>query len=45
MSREWLIDGKMDLSPLLSGNRRLEDVSEVFADLEAGRGLKYVFNP
>lgn len=44
-AREWLLDPRMDLSPLLSGERELEQGSEVFADLQAGRGLKYVFRP
>jgi len=43
MSRDWLLSPKMDLSLLISGVRRLEDGHLVFGDLEAGRGLKYVF--
>jgi L-iditol 2-dehydrogenase len=42
---EWLLHPRMDLSPLLSGHRELEDGVQVFADLRAGLGLKYVFTP
>ncbi len=44
-AREWLLDPMFDLSPLISGTRALEDAEEVFRDLEAGHGLKYVFTP
>jgi len=44
-AREWLLNPQMDLSPLLSGIRRLAEGATVLADLEAGRGLKYVFQP
>ena len=44
-AREWLLDPKFDLSPLLSGDRKLEDAETVFADLAASNGLKYVFRP
>ncbi|MDR3691545.1 MAG: alcohol dehydrogenase catalytic domain-containing protein [Fimbriimonas sp.] len=42
---EWLVHSRMDLLPLLSGARRLDESRQVFEDLEAGRGLKYVFQP
>jgi L-iditol 2-dehydrogenase len=44
-AREWLLDPRLDLSPLLSGERTLEDGLATFEDLRAGRGLKYVFRP
>jgi L-iditol 2-dehydrogenase len=44
-ARVWLIDNRLDLSPLISGTRSLEQGRETFADLQAGRGLKYVFVP
>lgn len=44
-AREWLLNPSLDLSPLLSGERELKEGSEVFEDLRAGRGLKYVFRP
>lgn len=45
MAYEWLIDPRFDLSGLLSGERTLEEGEATFADLEAGRGIKYVFKP
>jgi len=44
-ARVWLVDHRMDLSPLLSGERKLEDGAAVFEDLRRGIGLKYVFRP
>ena len=44
-ARRWLLDPKMDLGPLLTAERQLSDSHQVFEDLEAGRGLKYVFRP
>lgn len=44
-ARVWLIDHRMDLSPLISGERILSQGEETFQDLKAGRGLKYVFKP
>lgn len=44
-AREWLVQGALDLSPLLTSVRRLEDGMAVFYDLAEGRGLKYVFQP
>lgn len=41
----WLAADRLDLTPLLSGERRLEDARTTFADLEAGEGIKYVFRP
>ena len=43
-AREWLLND-MDLSPLITAERSLADAVEVFDDLYAGRGLKYVFRP
>lgn len=45
VARDWLINPGFDLSPLFSGERSLEDGEAVFRDLEAGRGIKYVFHP
>jgi L-iditol 2-dehydrogenase len=42
---QWLTSRRVKLASLLSGERRLEEFEEVFGDLEAGRGLKYVFRP
>ena len=44
VAREWLVNG-IDLRPLISGTRRLADGKSVFAELIAGQGLKYVFQP
>ena len=43
LAREWLLS--TDLTPLVTAERPLEDAEKVFADLEAGRGIKYVFVP
>lgn len=43
LSREWLLS--TDLSALITGERELEDAAATFADLEAGRGIKYAFIP
>jgi L-iditol 2-dehydrogenase len=45
LAREWLLDTRIDLSPLLSGERTLDDGVKVFEDLKAGKGVKYVFRP
>ena len=44
-ARVWLIDHRMDLSPLISGERALSDGVRTFEDLNHGQGLKYVFKP
>lgn len=44
-ARVWLIDHRMDLSPLISGERSLSEGEQTFQDLKEGRGLKYVFKP
>ena len=44
-ARRWLLDPRFDLSPLLSGSRTLEEGVQVFEDLKAGVGIKYVFQP
>jgi hypothetical protein len=41
----WLIDHRMDLSPLISGERALSEGVRTFEDLTQGQGLKYVFKP
>ena len=44
-ARVWLIDHRMDLNPLISGTRSLDEGESTFEDLRQGRGLKYVFKP
>lgn len=44
-ARQWLLNPKMNLEPLVSGYRALEDAERTFDDLKAGRGIKYVFRP
>jgi L-iditol 2-dehydrogenase len=44
-ARRWLIGGRMDLRPLLSGERSLENGEATFEDLKAGKGIKFVFRP
>jgi L-iditol 2-dehydrogenase len=44
-ARDWLLAPGFDLSCLLSGERSLEEGDQVFEDLKAGRGIKYVFRP
>jgi L-iditol 2-dehydrogenase len=44
-ARRWLIGGRMDLRPLLSGERTLEEGEATFEDLKAGKGIKFVFRP
>ena len=43
LSREWLLS--LDFSPLVTAERPLEEAAATFADLEAGRGIKYAFVP
>jgi L-iditol 2-dehydrogenase len=45
MARAWLLDPRMDLGPLISGVRLLDQGKQVFDELRAGIGLKYVFKP
>lgn len=44
-ARDWLLDRKLVLEPLLSGERSLEEGPQVFEDLRQGNGIKYVFRP
>jgi len=44
-AREWLLNPLLDLSGIISGERLLEQGKQVFDDLRAGSGLKYVFKP
>jgi L-iditol 2-dehydrogenase len=41
----WLSDRHFDLSPLITGERRLDEAEQTFADLTAGLGIKYAFRP
>ena len=43
LARERLLS--LDLSPLVTAERPLEEATATFADLEAGRGIKYAFVP
>lgn len=45
LSHRWLTAEGLDLSALISGERSLEEATQVFADLEAGRGIKWAFVP
>ncbi len=45
MARGWILGGTIDLSALISGERSLAEGPEVFEDLRAGKGVKYVFRP
>jgi len=44
-ARQWLLNPKMNLAPLISGVRSLGEAEKTFEDLKAGRGIKYVFQP
>ncbi len=44
-ARQWLLSPTMNLEPLISGHRTLEEGVQTFEDLKAGRGIKYVFKP
>lgn len=44
-ARRWLLDPKLDLSPLLTGERSLEEGDAVFQDLSRGIGIKFVLRP
>jgi L-iditol 2-dehydrogenase len=44
-AREWILSSHSNLSLLISSERRLEEGSKVFEDLDAGKGIKYVFHP
>ena len=44
-ARTWMLNSKSDLNLLLSGERKLEEGATVFHDLDAGKGIKYVFRP
>ncbi|RYG37208.1 alcohol dehydrogenase [bacterium] len=43
-AKDWLVGG-LNLSPVLSGHRKLEQADSVFEDLESGKGIKFVFRP
>jgi len=45
LAREWLLNPSLDLSPLISGTRSLSEGAKVLDDLQAGKGIKYVFKP
>ena len=44
-ARIWIMNSKTDLSLLISGERKLEEGAKVFNDLDAGKGIKFVFRP
>ena len=45
LAHKWLAEDRLDLTPLLSGERGLDEAKATFEDLEAGKGIKYVFRP
>jgi len=45
LAHKWLTETRLDLSPLLSGERKLSEAKETFEALERGEGIKYVFKP
>jgi L-iditol 2-dehydrogenase len=44
-AREWILNSKVDLSLLLTSDRKLEEGEVIFRDLENGKGVKYVIRP
>lgn len=44
-AHDWIVANGDWLDPLLTAERPLADAESAFADLEAGRGLKYVLRP
>jgi L-iditol 2-dehydrogenase len=44
-ARNWIIDAKVDLSLLISGERGLHEGKAIFEDLDAGKAIKYVIHP
>jgi L-iditol 2-dehydrogenase len=44
-ARQWILEGKTDLSLLLSGDRELSNGEQIFQDLSDGKGIKYVVKP
>lgn len=44
-AREWILTSHSDLSLLITSGRKLEEGIAVFEDLDAGKGIKYVFHP
>ncbi len=44
-ARIWILNSQTDLSLLVSGERKLEEGATVFQDLDAGKGIKFVFRP
>jgi L-iditol 2-dehydrogenase len=45
LARRWLMDPQLDLAPLLTGERTLEEGVAVFEELKHGKGIKFVFRP
>jgi len=45
MSKSWLEDPTFQIDEVITEQRHLEDAEQVFADLQSGLGLKYVFTP
>jgi L-iditol 2-dehydrogenase len=44
-ARRWLLDPSLQLDDLLSGEVELSQAQDVFENLQAGKGIKYVFRP
>jgi len=45
LAKQWLEESPEELAPLITGQRRLNEAAETFRDLEAGKGIKFVFQP
>ncbi|MBL8048509.1 MAG: alcohol dehydrogenase catalytic domain-containing protein [Chthonomonas sp.] len=44
-AREWLLDPNFHIEAVISGQREIADAEQVFADLQSGNGIKYLFRP
>jgi len=44
-ARDWLLDPRFEVGPLISGKRSLDEGAQVFEDLRTGQGIKFVFEP
>lgn len=44
-AKDWIVDSRVDLSLLISGERHLSEAEAIFQDLDAGKAIKYVIHP
>ena len=44
-ARTWMLNSKSDLNLMITGERKLGEGVTVFHDLDAGKGIKFVFRP